>query len=283
MNTIANHRRDRAKFFLRTCYQHFVICTFLGLFAIEAIASLNEDRSLATSFRSVAALSRTALLAGVIVGLLVLIFHEQRRWVRRRHHGYLDTEKSGWTYSATAAIVGFLCGVADVLLLTWGWGVVSLTVITIALAISHVRYFLRRVVEALQPDSLPSWADVSALAHVYVTMIAASTLITVSIAIIHSYGDSSTPAFHYAGGVTTGSFVDAFYFSIVVMTTLGFGDITPITLDAKIFVAFQCLISYVMFALMVGVITRGIIHPKARQQGCEKKSRSGHVRLGGGE
>ena len=59
---------------------------------------------------------------------------------------------------------------------------------------------------------------------------------------------------------------DYLYFSVVVMTTLGFGDIYPATTAARIIVAMQCLTSYVMFALMIGIITRGILPAGSTKQ-----------------
>ncbi len=53
--------------------------------------------------------------------------------------------------------------------------------------------------------------------------------------------------------------INALYFSVVVMTTLGFGDIVPLTPDAKMVVVLQCLTSYIMFALMIGILMRGIV------------------------
>ena len=43
------------------------------------------------------------------------------------------------------------------------------------------------------------------------------------------------------------------------MTTLGYGDVVLMTWDAKLILIFQCLIRYVTFALMVGIITRGTV------------------------
>ena len=53
-------------------------------------------------------------------------------------------------------------------------------------------------------------------------------------------------------------FLNALYYTVVSMTTLGFGDIVPVTWDGKLLLIFQCLVSYVMFALMIGIVTRGV-------------------------
>ena len=52
--------------------------------------------------------------------------------------------------------------------------------------------------------------------------------------------------------------MDVLYFTIVLMSTVGFGDLVPLTAPAKFVVSVQCLVSYVMFALVVGLVVRGI-------------------------
>lgn len=48
----------------------------------------------------------------------------------------------------------------------------------------------------------------------------------------------------------------AFYFSTIVMTTLGFGDITPSTEIGRVVVSFQAILGFVTFALLVSMAFR---------------------------
>lgn len=50
------------------------------------------------------------------------------------------------------------------------------------------------------------------------------------------------------------SVASALYFSIVTMTTLGFGDIAPLTGCARILVAFEALFGIFMLAILLGVL-----------------------------
>lgn len=53
-----------------------------------------------------------------------------------------------------------------------------------------------------------------------------------------------------------GSFVDAFYFSTVVTTTLGFGDISPSTPLGRIIVSIEAVAGFVIFALLTSTMYR---------------------------
>lgn len=54
------------------------------------------------------------------------------------------------------------------------------------------------------------------------------------------------------------SFIDAFYFSTITLTTLGFGDITPATQVGRLFVAMQGIIGFFLFALLASMLFRKI-------------------------
>lgn len=54
------------------------------------------------------------------------------------------------------------------------------------------------------------------------------------------------------------NFVDAFYFTIVVMTTLGFGDITPGEVFGKLAVSLQALTGFLLLATFASMIFRKI-------------------------
>lgn len=42
------------------------------------------------------------------------------------------------------------------------------------------------------------------------------------------------------------------------MVTAGYGDIVPHTPMAKLVVVMECLTSYVMLGLMIGIVSRGV-------------------------
>ncbi|MBZ5488954.1 pentapeptide repeat-containing protein [Halomonas aquamarina] len=50
------------------------------------------------------------------------------------------------------------------------------------------------------------------------------------------------------------SFVDSIYFTVVAITTLGFGDIVPITTAGRVFVTFQALLGFVAMSLFLSAI-----------------------------
>ncbi len=52
------------------------------------------------------------------------------------------------------------------------------------------------------------------------------------------------------------AFVDALYFSSVIATTLGFGDIAPITPLGRIVVSAQAIVGFVLFALVTSTLYR---------------------------
>nr|WP_275451224.1 ion channel [Mesorhizobium loti] len=49
---------------------------------------------------------------------------------------------------------------------------------------------------------------------------------------------------------------DALYFSIVVMTTVGFGDIVPHSAIGKVFVSFQAITGFFLFATFASMMFR---------------------------
>jgi hypothetical protein len=60
------------------------------------------------------------------------------------------------------------------------------------------------------------------------------------------------------GTKTIRSFVDAFYFSTVVTTTLGFGDITPTTSLGRLVVSGEAIVGFSLFALLASTMYRRI-------------------------
>lgn len=55
-------------------------------------------------------------------------------------------------------------------------------------------------------------------------------------------------------------YIDALYFSMSTMTTVGFGDISPVTFEGKILTIFMMLIGTGLFVSYTAVISSTIIH-----------------------
>jgi inward rectifier potassium channel len=61
-----------------------------------------------------------------------------------------------------------------------------------------------------------------------------------------------------------GSFLDAFFFSVQTMATIGYGKMTPISTFANALVAFEALFGLVAFALATGLMFAKFSQPRAR-------------------
>ncbi|HHO55300.1 MAG TPA: two pore domain potassium channel family protein, partial [Trueperaceae bacterium] len=55
------------------------------------------------------------------------------------------------------------------------------------------------------------------------------------------------------------NFLNSLYFSFVTFTTLGFGDISPISSIAKFLVILEVFIGYLMLGLLVTIISKKVI------------------------
>ena len=60
------------------------------------------------------------------------------------------------------------------------------------------------------------------------------------------------------GSETISSLIDSFYFSATTLTTLGFGDITPVTQLGRLLVATQGILGFFLFALLASMLFRKI-------------------------
>ncbi|MFW5733928.1 MAG: ion channel [Oceanidesulfovibrio sp.] len=162
------------------------------------------------------------------------------------------------------ALVGFVCGTLPVGLVLSVWILEAVTVFTVLVVVLRVSHFLRTVAVLLGPNQYPTWSQVGMLLYTYLSLLTAFTLINLGMDLLHTLQPGVPQAFDFAADGS--ALVNAFYLSAVVMTTLGFDVITPISAMAKITVSLQCLTSYVMFALLVGVATRGVVGGREPRQ-----------------
>jgi voltage-gated potassium channel len=276
LNTTPTTPKENLHLFLSVLLSHFVLCTFIGLVVLDVLRPFGQSDREFDQLLTLSNILRVCLINGTIVALLVGLLHQWRMRRRRKHPHDSDLPPITPAYQKMAMLIAFICGALDIIFFITHAGILALTVITAAVVFVHIRRFLHQVVPLLHPERLPTWEDVGQLVHVYLTMIAAFTLITVSLVVIQLYVPNEQPAFRcgyndqgqainaFSKEHSSESLVDAFYFTVVVMTTLGFGDVVPETETARLFVSLMCLTSYIMFALMIGVITRGIVFSRQR-------------------
>ena len=72
------------------------------------------------------------------------------------------------------------------------------------------------------------------------------------------------------------NFFEAVYWSTVLLTTVGFGDITPVTTIGRTIAIFSSLFGIAIVALPSGIITAGYMKELEEQRAEEEKERAAH-------
>ncbi|WP_325063851.1 NAD-binding protein [Chachezhania sediminis] len=103
-------------------------------------------------------------------------------------------------------------------------------------------------------------------------------LLTMGYGVLGGYvlGKGFTPAI--------GNFSDALYFTVVTMSTVGYGDITPKTPDARLFTASLIVLGLVVFATSLTTIAGPVIHSRMinlLQPRRRRMKRSNHIIVAG--
>jgi len=243
--------------FFQVAFTHFVPGFFLGVISLflfkDAIPALNlhlllDDRIDVVDF-----------LAGFANGMFVALAMAAFHWLRNRRVdslGWRANVHQGAGVLARRMAVGFLAGAIDILFGLQSEGILALTGVVLLILAGHVRLFVRHTGRVLRPGNSASWHDVAELARIYLIMLAGFTLVNASLEATHLMLGGTAP---FGFGQDEGElFLNSLYYTVVSMTTLGFGDIVPITWDGKLTLIIQSLVSYVMFGLMIGIITRGV-------------------------
>ena len=252
---------DEKTTFWQVAFTHFVPCFFLGVISLYCLRAMLSEMALSRLVDNT--LQGTDIAVGTIngafVAVIVLFFHWQRNYRHRTGRSLFVFQTNGRTI-AYGMVVGFMAGAFDILFGLHNEGIIILTLIVLFLLLWHLRIFTRSVVDMLKPGSHATWREVSELLRIYLTMLAGFTLVNATLEVGHMLAGTTLPFdFGRADGEL---FLNSLYYTVVTMTTLGYGDFVPRTGDAKLLLVFQCLISYAMFALMIGIITRGVANVK---------------------
>lgn len=249
---------NRTTTFTEVAFTHFVPCLFIGvalLFLLDALFPRNIVVALSDDMFSTADFA-IAALDGLFVAAIIFLFHTRRNRRLRKLKAVSRLEASPKRI-VYAVAVGFISGAFDVLLGLHNEGIMALTFIVLGILIWHLRIFAVTIVDMLRPGNVATWGEVAELLRIYLTMLAGFTLVNATLEGAHLMAGQPAPfGFTINGGDI---FLNSLYYTVVTMTTLGFGDIVPTTWDGKLLLIFQCMAGYVMFALMIGIITRGVV------------------------
>ncbi|WP_319583159.1 potassium channel family protein [uncultured Pseudodesulfovibrio sp.] len=242
----------RDSLFIQVWLTHFVPAFFVGAVLLLTIKDLPLPSLIPPGWTGDLA---KAAINGAAVAVLVLLFHAGRNRRIQRYWPGAMTKYQGPRLRC-AAVTGFLAGAADILLTLSEWGVLFLALLVLSVLIWNLRAFARRSMSLLKPNSEITWGDVNELLRIYLATLIGFTLVNAAMDGLHILA-GNTPPFNFMGQGGE-LFLNALYYTVVTMTTLGFGDIVPHTWDGKVLLIVQSLLSYFMFAFMIGIITRGV-------------------------
>lgn len=123
----------------------------------------------------------------------------------------------------------------------------------------NLRDFMRKLWVYLAPDKILTKEDMFNFSSFFISLITAFIVLNLTVSFLHDFFGAGQ-AFNFKPGIE--GILDAVYFTFICITTVGFGDIVPLTPFAKIIVSFECVSSYIMLALFIGVVNRGITKAK---------------------
>jgi hypothetical protein len=130
------------------------------------------------------------------------------------------------------------------------------------------RYFLRSQIDASKDNSLkkffrrmsliPAWLfeKTTGSGVRLINLAITSFLVLMALTTFNYYFRASFGLM--LGKVPVSSFSEAFYFSTIVVTSLGFGDITPTKDIGRIVIAFEAILGFLTFATLVSMAFRRI-------------------------
>ncbi len=160
-------------------------------------------------------------------------------------------------------IVAFSAGFLSLYVSLINIGTYIISIFIIYIAIINIHRFADKISQLLKPNTMATPNDLGEFATFFINLIITFTIINLCANTIHN-DFNLEPAFNFGHGLI--AIIDAVYFSIITMTTVGYGQIVPHTAIARIIVSVECLTSYLMLGMMIGIINRGINFPSTNQK-----------------
>jgi len=128
-------------------------------------------------------------------------------------------------------------------------------------------YEIRRILKTPTRRKLPNWQKLISLCigwlqrwlweKVFGSGVRIRNFIRTTVVVIFVFSMANW-VFRNEFGLSIENCIDSFYFTIISLTTLGYGDFVPATSCGRLFAAIQSVVGFCMFATLASVIYRRI-------------------------
>lgn len=233
---------------LKSVFIHdFNLCFFLSLIILAVYQDFTGQYIISdhTHYFKYILLPVINGLLTIIPALLLNTFFRNRRYTKR----YYTKNRRDLT------LVAFLAGFLSIYITVSNTYTYIISLFIIFLAYKNIMDFSRLLIKLLEPRKMATPKDIGEFANFFINLVITFAVINLSINSIH-YNFELNPAFNFQKGGA--SIIDAIYFSIITMTTVGYGDLIPYNVIGRAVVGLECLTSYLMLGIMISIVTRGI-------------------------
>lgn len=227
--------------------QNFNFCFFIALCLLSLYPQAHHD-IINDQNNPILVYLLYPTINGLLTALISLLINAYLSF-KNYAHPYYTEDKTKLFF------VAFSAGFMSIYIIASSTATLLISALIIYVAVLNVRFFITKISELLQPTKMATLRDIGEFINFFINLIITFSVINLSINTLHSSLQDGQ-AFNFGQGVR--SILDAVYFSVVTMTTVGYGEIVPNSPAARIVVAFECLTSYTLLGIMIGIVNRGI-------------------------
>ncbi len=185
----------------------------------------------------------------IMTGIICVVLYHY--FATRKYTTYSFERSNKWALFFTGCIAGTLC----IYIALNEIATYLISFLIIYAAYHNLKIFISKLSSLLEPQKNATTSDLADFAAFFINLLITFTVINISLNTIHiSLGTDI--AFNFDTGI--GGIIDAIYFGIITMTTVGYGDIYPHSSAARAIVSIECLTSYLLLGIMIAIIGRGI-------------------------